>query len=83
MENNFGGIIFFEGPNGLPLIRVNASEEFKAMSPLNQALYLTSAMQLAMICLQGLAHDNPKEAEQIMKMMGDNSLEMVPGPQLH
>ena len=83
MENNFGGIIFFEGPNGLPLIRVNASEAFRAMSPVNQALYLTSAMQLAMICLQGLAHDNPMDAEQIMDLMGSNSLEMVPGPTLN
>lgn len=83
MENNLAGIVFFEGDNGIPQIRVNASDAFKAMSPIERAVYFSSAAQLAMICLQSLIHDNPADADMIRDMVASSTIEPVETPVLN
>lgn len=83
METRFGEIVFFAGPHGEPLIKINASESFKGMSPVDQALYLASAMQVARMCLEALIVDNSGEADEIRRLMGQHTIEMLPGPTLN
>lgn len=83
METRFGEIVFFAGSHGEHLIKINASDSFKAMSAVDQALYLASAIQVARMCLEALIVNNSGQADEIRRLMGQNTIEMLPGPTLN
>lgn len=68
-------IRMLELPNGLPGVKLEASDAFMELEPLERATMINAALQLCAAALSAIIEDNPDDADDIMDRIGAMEIE--------
>lgn len=65
-----------ELPDGSPGVKIEASDEFMELEPVERATFFNAALQLCAVALDAIINDNPDYEDEIMDQI--DAMEIQP-----